>query len=175
ERAHVPLAERAVELVGDVVAITTAGAVVVRDVARGLLEVGHEASPLEHLGQDVGRALARQVDAAELRDGIVAVLEEDALVELLGALRPSVAELDVVAVPSSLLPLFRRQELVEEEPAQRLRRARVACEERALHDLRQVDEREDGTVEGGEVRGEAARSSGVNSSAISTVMLAPQT
>src|SRR5206468_6840380 len=45
-------------------------------------------------------------------------------------------------------------ELVEEEPAQRLRRARVAREERALHDLGQVDEREDRAVEVGEIGGE---------------------
>src|SRR2546422_657456 len=45
-------------------------------------------------------------------------------------------------------------ELVEEEAAQRLRRARVPREERALHDLGQVDEREDRAVEVGEVGGE---------------------
>ena len=57
----------------------------VGDVAGGLLEVGHEPAPLEHLGQDVGRALARQVHAAELGHRVVAVLEEHPLVESLGA------------------------------------------------------------------------------------------
>ena len=48
------------------------------------------------------------------------------------------------------------QEFVEDEAAQRLRRARVAGEERALDDLGQVDEGEHGTVEIGEVRREGA-------------------
>ena len=43
------------------------------------------ATPLEDLREEVRRLLAREVHAAELRDGVVAVLEEDALVELLGA------------------------------------------------------------------------------------------
>src|SRR5207249_3720482 len=54
----------------------------------------------------------------------------------------------------SLLPLLRRQELVEKEPAQRLRRARVAREERALDDLGKIDEREHRAVEVGDVGGE---------------------
>ena len=58
----------------------------VRHVARRLLEVGHQASPLEHLGQDVGDAFAGDVRAAELRDRVVAVLVEHARVELVGAL-----------------------------------------------------------------------------------------
>src|SRR2546428_5509144 len=161
ERRHVPLAERVVELGGDVIAVAAAGTVVVRDVTRRLLEVGHEAPPLEHLGQDIGRPLARQVDAAELSDRVVAVLEEDALVELLGARTASVSKLGILAPRrahdrprGSLFSLPGRQELVEEETAQRLRRARVAREERALHDLGQVDEREDRAVEVGEVGGE---------------------
>src|SRR5215471_1220964 len=43
------------------------------------------------------------------------------------------------------------QELVEEEPAERLGRARVAGEERALHDLRQAHEREHRAVEVGHI------------------------
>ena len=54
---------------------------VVGDVAGALLEVAHQPAPLEHLGQDVGRLLAGQVDAAELGDGVVAVLDEHPLVE----------------------------------------------------------------------------------------------
>ncbi len=60
-------------------------ALVVGDVARRLLEVRHEPSPLEHLGEDVRRLLAGEVDPAELRDRVVAVLEEDPLVQLLRA------------------------------------------------------------------------------------------
>jgi hypothetical protein len=37
---------------------------VVRDVARRLLEIGHEPSPLEDFGQQVGGLLAGQVDTA---------------------------------------------------------------------------------------------------------------
>src|SRR5207247_7128525 len=124
-------------------------------------EVGYPALPLEQLGQDFRGPLARQVDGPELSDRVVAVLEEDALVELLGALAAGVGDLDRLALRrrldrprDSLLPLLRRQELVEEEPAQRLRRARVAREERALDDLGKIDEREHRAVEVGDVGGE---------------------
>src|SRR5207247_9377357 len=43
EGADVPFAERAVELGGNVIAVATARAVVVRDISRRLLEVGHQA------------------------------------------------------------------------------------------------------------------------------------
>ena len=55
---------------------------VVGDVARRLLEVRAQPRALEDLGQDVRRPLARDVRAAELRDRVVAVPEEDRLVEL---------------------------------------------------------------------------------------------
>ena len=83
--------------------------------------------------------------AAELRHRVVAVAEEDPLVEAGGALallaveRPRDAALEVAG------------ELVEEQPPQRALVARVAGEQRALHRLRQVDEREDGPVEVREV------------------------
>src|SRR6266436_153420 len=118
----------------------------VRDVACGLFEVGHEAAPLEHLGQNVRRAFAREVHAAQLGHGVVAVVGEDALVQLLGARGAHGAR---HRGAGRLL-----DELVEEEPAQRLGRARVAREERALDDLGEVDQREDGTIEVREVRGE---------------------
>src|SRR5205807_3091400 len=95
-----------------------------------------------------------QVHAAELRDGVVAVLDEDAGVELLGpgqaprgptAGRPPVPDRPELA-----------GELVEEQAAQRLRRPRVAGEECALHDLGEVDEGEDRAVEVGEVGSERA-------------------
>jgi hypothetical protein len=82
------------------------------------------------------------VRAAQLRDRVVAVLDEDAVVQLLG-----LGGADLVDRRAGL-PLV---ELVEEEPSQRLLRARVPSEERALHDLGQVDDREDGPVDVGEV------------------------
>ncbi len=66
-----------------VIAITAAGhRGVVGDVARRLLEVGAHTRPLEDLCQDVGDPLAGDVRAAQLGDGVVAVADEDALVEL---------------------------------------------------------------------------------------------
>ena len=78
--------ERRVEDLGVAVVAVVAGAepLVVGDVARRLLEVGHEPAPLEHLGEHVGRLLAGQVHATELGHRVVAVLDEDPLVELLG-------------------------------------------------------------------------------------------
>ena len=84
--------------------------------------------------------------AAELRDRVVAVAEEDPLVELGGALA---------------LALVRRRrrdvvgELVEVEPPERALIARIAGEKRSLDRLGQPDEREDGPVEVREVGGEA--------------------
>jgi hypothetical protein len=97
-----------------VVAPAPARAVGVRDVARRLLEVGHEAAPLEELREHVRDALARQVDAAQLGDRVVAVLDEHALVE---ALRPRDA--DVRGGGGALGDRRRGGELVEEEPADR--------------------------------------------------------
>jgi hypothetical protein len=81
------------------------------------------------------------VRPAELRDRVVAVAEEDALVELAGALallaveRPRRAGLGVLG------------ELVEVEAAQRALVARVAREQRALHRLGKVHQREHRPVE----------------------------
>ena len=86
--------------------------------------------------------------AAELRDRVVAVAEEDRLVELRRAV--ALRELDDRHVGQ------RVGELVEEEPPQRPRVARVAREEGALDGLGEVDEREDRLVEVREVRGEAS-------------------
>ena len=122
----------------------------VRNVARGLLEVGHQPAALEHLRQDVRGVLDGQVHAAELRDRVVAVLVEHPLIELVGALecprRTPAGACSTVGV-----------ELVEEQPAQRLGRPRVAREQRALHRLRQIDQREDRPVEVREVRRDGAR------------------
>ena len=93
------------------------------------------------------------MDAAELGDRVVAVLAEDPGVELLGAAQPDRGVERRVAGDVEIA-----DELVEEEPAQALRRARVAGEQRALHDLGQVDEREDRAVEVRDVVTEHARS-----------------
>ena len=86
------------------------------------------------------------MDAAELGHRVVAVLEEHPLVELLGPLETDRGVDRLVAVDVEVV-----DELVEEQPAQALGAAAVAGEQRPLHDLRQVDEREDGAVEVGEV------------------------
>src|SRR5205823_11139613 len=78
ERALVLRAEARVA----VVAVAEAGELpVVRDVARRLLEVRGEPRPLQDLRQEVGSPLARDVCASELCDRVVAVAEEDALVQ----------------------------------------------------------------------------------------------
>src|SRR5919108_5057166 len=87
-------------------------------------------------------------DAAELRDRVVAVADEDPLVELGRALA-------LARVPRPLDLGQRVGELVEEQAPQRALIARVAGEERALHRLGQVDEREDRAVEVRHVRREA--------------------
>jgi hypothetical protein len=88
------------------------------------------------------------VRAAELGHRVVAVAEEDPLVE-----RPRA--LALVALEGARRPgLEIAGELVEEEAAQRPRVAGVAREQRALHRLREVDQGEDGAVEVREVRRE---------------------
>src|SRR6185437_8007418 len=100
--------------------------------AGGLLEVGGETRALENLRQEVRRPLARDVRAAELRDRVVAVAEEDALVQIGCAL--ALASLDRGHLG------HRGGELVEEEAAQRPRIPRVAREQRALDRFREIDE-----------------------------------
>ena len=127
-------------------AVAPPEAVVVGDVARALLEVAHQAAPLEDLGEDVRCLLAGQVHAAELGDGVVAVLDEHLLVEVLGALHADGGVDRVVARHVEVA-----DELVEEQPAQALRAAAVAGEQRPLDHLGQVDQGEHGPVEVGEV------------------------
>ncbi len=129
-----------------VVAVAAAEAGVVGDVAGRLLEVGHEPAPLEHLGEQVGGLLAGQVDAAELGHRVVAVLEEDPVVELLG---PAQADGGVDGGVAGDVELA--HELVEEQAPEALGRARVAGEQGALDHLGQVDQGEDRAVEVGEV------------------------
>ncbi len=119
---------------------------VIGHVARGLLQVRHEPAPLEDLGQEVGRLLAGQVHAAQLGDRVVAVLEEDPVVELLGPTQPDGGVDGQVAADVEIA-----DELVQEQPAQALGRAGVAGEQRSLHHLREVHQREDGPVHAREV------------------------
>jgi hypothetical protein len=97
-------------------AVATTEPQVVVDVAGALLDVRQQASPFEDLGEDVGRLFARQVDAAELRDGIVAVLHEVLLVERLGSTDPDGCVHTVVARHVKVA-----DELVEKQPPQALR------------------------------------------------------
>ena len=147
ERVHRCLVLRAQLRVAPVaVAEALAHRGVVGHVARGLLQVGGEPAALEHLRHHVRDPLARDVRAAELRHRVVAVADEDALVELAGAL----ALLTVEGGARRGV----RGELLEVEPPQRSLVARVAREQGALHRLGQVHEREDGRVEVGEMGGE---------------------
>src|SRR5204863_3012290 len=114
---------------------------------RRLLEIGGEPRALQDLREDVRRPLARDVRAAELRDRVVAVTEEDALVELRRAL--------ALRALNGRNLRHRVCELVEEEPPKRPLVPGVAGEERALDGLREVDEPEDRPVEVREVRREA--------------------
>src|SRR5206468_10943050 len=84
---------------------------------------------------------------------VVAVLDEHALVELLGPSRAGVGVRRAAA--RGRREAAGAEEFVDEEAAERLRRARIAREQRAFHDLGQVDEREDGAVEVGDVRRES--------------------
>ncbi len=89
EVAHVARAEvRAADVGIAVVAEAPLDPGVVGDVAGRLLEVAGDAPPLEDLGEEVRRLLAGQVDAAQLGDRVVAVLDEHLLVERLGPFEP---------------------------------------------------------------------------------------
>ncbi len=90
--------------------------------------------------------LAREVHPAELCDRVVAVVEEDTLVELFGTVEADRCVDRVVAADVEIA-----DELVEEQAPERLVTAAVAGEERPLDHLWQVDESEHRTVEVGEV------------------------
>ena len=119
---------------------------VVGDVAGRLLEVGGQARALECLGDDVRHPLAGDVRSAELRHRVVAVADEDPLVEL--GRSPPLSGLTAGVLGQ------RVRELLQEQAPQRPGIARVAGEERALHRLRQVDEREHRPVQVGHVGSE---------------------
>ena len=115
----------------------------VRHVPRGLLEVRHQASPLEHLGDDVGDAFAGDVRTAELRDRVVAIFIQNARIQLLGARGANARIRDVSRRPGRV---HLADELVEKQPPDRFRRTRVARKERALHRLGKIPQREDRSI-----------------------------
>ncbi len=81
------------------------------------------------------------MDPAELGDRVVAVLEEHPVVEVLG---PGHSDGGVDRLVAGDVQVA--DELVEEQPAQALRRSGVPGEQCTLDDLGQIDEREDGLV-----------------------------
>ncbi len=89
---------------------------------------------------------------AELCDGVVSVLEEHPVVELLG---PAQTDGGIDGGVTGDVEIA--DELVEEQAAKALRAAGVAGEQGALHHLRQVHQREDRPVEVGEVAPEDVR------------------
>src|SRR4051794_34478796 len=81
---------------------------------------------------------------ADLSDRVVAVADEDALVQACGALALHPVE---GALAGGDIP----GELLQEQPSQSAGIARVAREHRTLDRLREVDQGEDGPVEVGEM------------------------
>ena len=145
--AHVARAQRRVQhLRVAVVAVTASQTLVVGDVAGALLQVSHQPAPLQHLGQQVGGLLAGQVYATELGHRIVAVLEEDPVVQSLG---PSQADGGVDRDVSGDVEIV--DELIEEQPAEARHRPGVAGEQGTLDDLGQVHQREHRLIQVGEV------------------------
>ncbi len=136
----------AVEFRGHEVAPLIAAPLGVRNVAGGLLEVRHQPAALEHFGQDVRRVLDRQMHAAQLRDRVVSVVAEHTLIQLLGLVRAHARVACRRGAANAVV------ELVQEQPPQRLRRPRIAREQRALDRLRQIDEREHRPIDVREVR-----------------------
>jgi len=116
------------------VSIPTAESRVVVDVPRALLEVAHEAAPLEDLGQQVRCLLARKVNGTKLGYGVVAVLEEHFVVEALRLVEPNRGIHRTIAGHIQVL-----HELIKEEPSERLRAPAVAGEQCTLHNLGKVD------------------------------------
>ena len=117
------------------------------DVARGLLEERDpDARVLERLRRDVRGALHGDVRGAELRDGVVAVADEDAVVERARPPQRFAVVRRRSAAEEALGETLFAHELVEEDAPQALGGPAVAREERAGHFLREL-EAEDGRVD----------------------------
>ena len=160
ERASIPRPQRsAVELGGHVVLPAAARPIGVRHVARRLLEVGHQAAPLEHLRQDVRHAFAGEVHAAELRDRVVAVFGRTRARTAFRRARRRRWSLSADRARRATIA----EKLVEEQTPQRLGGARIAREQRALDGFRQVGQREDRPSRLVKYGASARCSSGVNS------------
>ena len=129
-----------------VVAVPSTEARVVGDVARALFEIAHQATPLEHFGENVRGLFTGQVHTTELSHRIVAVFEEHLLIELFGPRQTGGGVDRLVAADVEIA-----HELVEEQPPQTLRAAAVPGEQRALHHLGEVHQCKNGTVEVREV------------------------
>jgi hypothetical protein len=109
---------------------------VVEDVARGLLDVRGETAVLDVLAREHRDVLERDVHALELRDGVVAERDEDALEELVRVDRVDGA--------------VRGEKLLEERLAETALRAAVPCETRA-HDAGKARDRVDVLLRAGHV------------------------
>ena len=104
-------------------AVPTTDTGVVGDVSCRLLEIGHQAAPLEDLGEKVRGLLAGEMHTTELGDGVVAVLEEHLVVELLGP--PQTHGGVDTGIPGDV---ELSDELIEEEPTKTLGRPGVPSE-----------------------------------------------
>ena len=102
--------------------------------------------PLEHLGENVRRLLTREVHSPELRNAVIAVLEEHSVVQFLGPSHTNRRIDGLVATDVEVI-----HELLEEQSTQALRRARVPSEQCSFHDFGQVDQRENRLIEVREV------------------------
>jgi hypothetical protein len=107
-----------------------------------LLEVRHQPAPLKDFGEQVRGLFAGQVNSAELRYRIIAVLKEYFVIQRFG---PFQAHGRINANIASDIEVA--DELVEKEPPERLRRPGVSGKERALHYLGQIDQGEDWEVQ----------------------------
>ena len=119
---------------------------VIADVPRRLLEVGHDAPPLENFRQDVRCLFACQVDAAELGDTVIAVLEKHPVVQFLGSAEPHGRIDGLIAADVEIV-----DELLQKQPPKALRRARVSSEERSLDDFWKVYQSKNRLIEVREV------------------------
>ena len=126
------------------VAATQAG--VVADVPGALLQVAHQSTPFEDLGQDVRRLLAGEVHAAQLGYGVIAVFEEHLFVKVLC---PFEADRGVDRLVT--LDIEFSDKLVKEQPPEALRAAAVPGEQRTLDDFREIDQRKNWAVEVSEI------------------------
>jgi hypothetical protein len=137
------------------------------DVARGLLEERDpDARVLERLRGDVRRPFHGHVRGAKLRDGVVAVADEDAVVERAGPPERLAVVRRRPAGEEAFREPFPAHELVEEDAAEALRRPAVAREEGACDFLRELQP-ENGRVDVREEAGRTSASSGVNSGVMS--------